>query len=55
MTKEYGDRRTPSHQDFFKESRDNLGPSPGSLVIRIKLKWLSQPIRTENINGFGKR
>ena len=47
-------RRTPSDQDFT-ESRDNLGPSPGSLVILIKLKCLSQPIRTENKKGFGKR
>ena len=38
--------RTPSDQDFTR-SRDNLGPSPGSLVIRIKLKCLSQPVRTE--------
>jgi hypothetical protein len=47
-------RRTPSDQDFTG-SRDNLGPSPGSLVIRIKLKCLSQLVRTEIKKGFGNR
>jgi hypothetical protein len=43
-------RRTPHDQDF-NLSRDNLGPSPVSIVICIKVKCLSQPIRTEINKG----
>jgi hypothetical protein len=44
-------RRTPSDQDFTR-SRENLEPSPGSLVILIKLKCLSPLVRTEIKKGL---
>jgi hypothetical protein len=43
-------RRTLSDEDFTG-SRDNLGPLPCSLLIRINLKCFSQPVKTEIKKG----